>query len=142
MVEFGQMPVSRSSRVWVVLQVTVREADSASDLKSAEEDELDGAQTKAVYELTGLVAHIMGDAEEHERPRKKRDRGEAEISEGHIVAHIKVGHSRSHATPHAVVMYIIHFRRISQIHMYVMYSNLSLQQGKAYLYSCLDVEIQ
>lgn len=105
MAEVGQVAVSRSSRVWVALQVTVREADNASDLGSAQADLLDGAQTKAVYELTGLVAHIMGDPEEQERPRKKRDRGEPEKAEGHIVAHIKAGRSQSHAATYTVVIH-------------------------------------
>ena len=107
MAEFGQMPVSCPLRVWVAMQVTVREADNANDLESAEDDLLDGAQTKAVYELTGLVAHIMGDAEEHERPRKKRDRGEYETSEGHIVAHVKAGRSWSHAATHTALMHVM-----------------------------------
>ena len=78
----------------VVLQVRVREADNARDLASAAdeaEEGTDGPHTKAVYELTALVAHIMGDAEEQERLKKKRERTEPGKAEGHIVAHIKVG---------------------------------------------------
>ena len=54
------------------LQVRVREADSARDLADATDEATDRPQTKAVYELTALVAHIMGDAEEQERSKKKR----------------------------------------------------------------------
>ena len=67
----------------------MREADSARDFIAAEAEALSGAETKAVYELTALVAHIMGDAEEQERPRRKRHRKEPDLAEGHIVAHIK-----------------------------------------------------
>ena len=68
----------------------MREADSARDLADATDEATDRPQTKAVYELTGLVAHIMGEAEEQERSKKKRDRAEPGKTEGHIVAHIKV----------------------------------------------------
>ena len=48
------------------MQVAVREADSASDLAStsAAEEAVSGAETRAVYELTALVAHITGAGEE------------------------------------------------------------------------------
>ncbi|CAL5225176.1 g7957 [Coccomyxa viridis] len=74
-------------------EVRVREADSARDLASATDEAQEGTngpRTRAVYELTALVAHIMGDAEEQERLRKKRERAEPGKAEGHIVAHIKV----------------------------------------------------
>ena len=74
------------------MQVAVREADSASDLTASAADEAgSGAQTRAVYELTALVAHIVGAGEDQERPKKRRDRGDPEEPEGHIVAHIKAG---------------------------------------------------
>ena len=87
----------------LVPQVMVREADNARDLASAAEeaqDGMDGPRNRAVYELTALVAHIMGDAEEQERLKKKRERAEPGKAEGHIVAHIKVGHSLVHSPLH------------------------------------------
>ena len=73
-------------------QVTVREADSASELTAAAAAGAgSGARTRAAYELTALVAHIAGAGEEAERPRKRRDRGDPDEPEGHIVAHIKAG---------------------------------------------------
>ena len=75
------------------MQVAVREADSASDLAStsAAEEAVSGAETRAVYELTALVAHITGAGEEPERPKRRRERGDPDEPEGHIVAHIKAG---------------------------------------------------
>ena len=73
----------------------MREADNARDLASAADEvqkETNGPHTKAVYELTALVAHIMGDAEEQEHLKKKRERAEPGRAEGHIVAHIKAGY--------------------------------------------------
>ena len=70
----------------------MREADNASDLAaSAAEEAVSGAQTRAVYELTALVAHIAGAGEEPERPKRRRDRGDPDEPEGHIMAHIKAG---------------------------------------------------
>ena len=69
----------------------MREADSPQDLAESGVSAMDSSQTRAVYELTALVAHIVGEAEEPDRPRKRRDRGEPEQAEGHIVAHIKAG---------------------------------------------------
>lgn len=63
---------------------------------------MDSSQTRAVYELTALVAHIVGEAEEPDRPRKRRDRGEPEQAEGHIVAHIKAGHHYSYSCSQSV----------------------------------------
>ena len=58
-----------------------------------------GPVPRAVYELTALVAHIMGDAEEQERLKKKRERAEPGKAEGHIVAHIKASHPRHPPPP-------------------------------------------
>ena len=77
------------SCTWLLSQVAVREADSPQDLAESGVSAMDSSQTRAVYELTALVAHIVGEAEEPDRPRKRRDRGEPEQAEGHIVAHIK-----------------------------------------------------
>ena len=85
-----------------MLQVRVREADNARDLASSADEtdaNTDGPRTKAVYELTALVAHIMGDAEEQERLKKKRERAEPGKAEGHIVAHIKASHPRHPPPP-------------------------------------------
>ena len=84
------------------LQVRVREADSARDLADATDEATDRPQTKAVYELTALVAHIMGDAEEQERSKKKRDRAEPGKTEGHIVAHIKASRTPPSPQPQSV----------------------------------------
>ena len=75
----------------------MREADNARDLASTPdetEEGLGGPRTRAAYELTAVVAHIVGDAEEQERLKKKRERAEPGKAEGHIVAHIKAGHPR------------------------------------------------
>ena len=72
------------------MQVAVREADNASDLTTSDEA-VSGAQTRAVYELTALVAHIASAGEEPEWPKKRRDWGDPDEPEGHIVAHIKAG---------------------------------------------------
>lgn len=74
-----------------VVQVRVREADNARDLASAADETEQGPRTRAVYELTAVVAHIMGDAEEQDRLKKKRERAEPGKAEGHIIAHIKAG---------------------------------------------------
>ena len=71
----------------------MREADNAADLAS-EGDAGDGARSggcsRAVYELTGLLVHIMDEAEAPvEGSNKAKNRPPAE-QEGTVVAHIKV----------------------------------------------------
>lgn len=70
----------------------MREADNAADLAS-EGDAADGARTgssKAVYELTGLLVHIMDEAEAPVLDgAKAKNRPPAE-QEGTVVAHIRV----------------------------------------------------
>ena len=61
-----------------------------ADDEPAEAESAGSTKRRAVFELTALVAHILDDTEEQERPKKKRDRGEPEKAEGHIIAHIKV----------------------------------------------------
>lgn len=81
-------------------QVSVREADNAKDLASAPDQqalsEPDQA-TRAVYELTAVVAHIEDDSVDKDARKKpntrqaaSQSRNEAESAEGHVIAHIRV----------------------------------------------------
>lgn len=71
----------------------MREADNAADLATPEDSspgdaaEPRSGRTRAVYELTALVAHILEDKVPKEKGKGKKDPHE---DEGHIIAHIKV----------------------------------------------------
>ena len=70
----------------------MREADNASDLAApAAEEAVSWGPDKGCVRADGLVAHIAGAGEEQERPKRRRERGDPDEPEGHIVAHIKAG---------------------------------------------------
>ena len=74
----------------------MREADIATDLATPAHDSSDApdqatpesGSTRAVFELTALVAHVM--EAQGVKEKSKGGKKEPNEDEGHIVAHIKV----------------------------------------------------